>query len=326
MSEQNSTSPEIVGASAPMGEIFQTVQRVSRSLATVLLRGESGTGKELLARAIHQHSPRSGQFVAINCGAVPEGLLESELFGHEQGAFSGALRRRVGRFEQAAGGTLFLDEVGDLPVAVQVKLLRVLQERSFERVGGNEPIKADVRIVAATHRDLEAAVAQGSFREDLYWRLNVVPIALPPLRERREDLPLLIEHFLTRYNRENQKQVRLLPGLLELMGRYDWPGNIRELQNCIERIVVLADSEEVGLREIPKSIQGYFQDMRQVSAARPAASLKENLASLERERIKGALEKSGWVQARAARSLGITPRQIAYKMIKYGLQPPSDLT
>jgi len=317
---------EIIGASIPMMEIFQTLQKVSRSTATVLLRGESGTGKELLARAIHQHSPRVGPFVTINCGAIPEGVLESELFGHERGAFTGALRKRVGRFEQAQGGTIFLDEVGDLPLLMQVKLLRVLQERTFERVGGNEPIKADVRIIAATHRDLEAGISDGGFREDLYWRLNVVPISLPPLRERKEDIPLLIDHFLSKYNAENQKQVLLSTDLLELMRRYDWPGNIRELQNCIERIVVLAEGEEVGLREIPKSIQGYFQDMRQVTSAPGSASLKENLATMERERIRTALEKSGWVQAKAARSLGITPRQIAYKIIKYGLEDPATST
>jgi len=313
--------PEVIGAGTAMTEIFQTLPKISRSTATVLLRGESGTGKELLARAIHQQSPRSGPFVTINCGAIPEGLLESELFGHERGAFTGAIQKRIGRFEQAAGGTIFLDEIGDLPLPMQVKLLRVLQEKTFERVGGNEQIKADVRIVAATHRDLETDVAEGRFREDLYWRLNVVPISLPPLRERKEDLPLLIDYFLSKYNSENQRGVHLSGGLLQLMQRYHWPGNIRELQNCVERIVVLAENDEVGLQEIPTGIKGYFQDIHQVSSSREHASLKENLATLERDRIKAALEKSGWVQARAARLLGITPRQISYKILKYRLQP-----
>jgi Nif-specific regulatory protein len=309
-----------------MREILQTVAKVSRSMATVLLRGESGTGKGLLAKAIHQQSPRAlGRFITVNCAAIPEGIIESELFGHEKGAFTGALRKREGRFEQAQGGTIFLDEVGDLPPLMQVRLLRVLQERTFERVGGNEPIKSDVRVIAATHRDLERGIEEGAFRDDLYWRLNVVPIFLPPLRERKEDLPLLIDYFLERYNLENQKRVRLSPELRDLMRRYDWPGNIRELQNCIERIVVLAEEEFVGLKEIPSPIQAYFQDMRQVASSRAAGSLKDNLATLERERILAALEKSAWVQAKAARLLGITPRQIAYKIMKYRLQPPGDV-
>jgi Nif-specific regulatory protein len=326
MSEPVVSHPDIIGVSPAMVEIFRTMEKASRSMATLLLRGESGTGKGLLARAIHQQSPRgSGPFVTVNCAAIPEGIIESELFGHERGAFTGAVRKRQGRFEQAQGGTIFLDEVGDLPPLMQVKLLRILQERTFERVGSNEPIKADIRVIAATHRDLESGVADGTFREDLYWRLNVVPILLPPLRERKEDLPLLIDYFLSRYNRENQKQVRLSPELRRLMLNYHWPGNIRELQNCIERTVVLAENEPIGLKAIPAPIQGYFHDMKQVTSSRRVGSLKENLENLERERILAALEKSAWVQAKAARLLGITPRQISYKIVKYRLYPPDHL-
>jgi Nif-specific regulatory protein len=322
MSEPVTFHQEIIAVSPAMVEIFRTMAKASRSMATLLLRGESGTGKGMLARAIHQQSPRaSGPFVTVNCAAIPEGIIESELFGHERGAFTGAVRKRQGKFEQGQGGTIFLDEIGDLPPLTQVKLLRVLQEKTFERVGGNEPINVDVRVIAATHRDLENGVEEGTFREDLYWRLNVVPIFLPPLRERKEDLPLLIDHFLSRYNRENQKQVRLSPELRRLMLSYHWPGNIRELQNCIERIVVLAENEPVGLKEIPPPIQGYFHDMKQVTSSRRTGSLKENLETLERERILAALEKSAWVQAKAARLLGITPRQISYKILKYHLHP-----
>ncbi|MBI4402166.1 MAG: sigma 54-interacting transcriptional regulator [Nitrospirae bacterium] len=321
----------LVGHSAAVQQVYQAIERVSHSQATVLLRGESGTGKELVAKAIHLEGPRAdGPFIRLHCAAVTETLLESELFGHERGAFTGAVETRKGRFELADGGTLFLDEIGDVPLAIQVKLLRVLQDKCFERVGGSRLVMVDVRVISATHRDLEAMVRAGEFREDLYYRLNVVPIALPPLREREGDIPLLIEHFLARFNRENRRQVRLGHDLLALMGRYHWPGNVRELQNCVERLVVMADSDHdlVTFETIPPSLRGYFADMRQVTGADQGKGGKEraegqplgaSLQAIERQRLLDALERVGWVQARAARALGLTPRQVAYKMRKYGI-------
>ena len=321
----------LVGRSEAMKQVYQAIRRVSESQATVLLRGESGTGKELAAKAIHVQGTRAkAPFVRLHCAALTETLLESELFGHERGAFTGAVETRKGRFELADGGTLFLDEIGDIPPSTQVKLLRVLQEKCFERVGGGRPIAVDVRVISATHRDLEAMVRTGSFREDLYYRLNVVPITLPPLREREGDIPLLIEHFLARFNKENRRQVRLSRDLLVLMGRYHWPGNVRELQNCVERLVVMAEQERVAWDNIPPSLRGYFADMKQVtSVPREAASergreaepLGASLQEIERRRLLEALERSGWVQAKAARALGLTPRQVAYKVRKYEIGP-----
>lgn len=323
--------PSLVGQSVAMGQVYQAIRRVSDSQATVLLRGESGTGKELVAKAIHLEGPKAkGPFVQLHCAAVTETLLESELFGHERGAFTGAVDTRKGRFELADGGTLFLDEIGDIPPATQVKLLRVLQDKCFERVGGSRPLTVDVRVISATHRDLEAMVQAESFREDLYYRLNVVPITLPPLREREGDVPLLIEHFLSRFNRENRRQVRLGRDLLALMGRYHWPGNVRELQNCVERLVVMADADHdlVTFETIPPSLRGYFTDMRQVTGGEFGRGRKErqegqplsaSLQAIEQQRLLDALERVGWVQARAARALGLTPRQVAYKMRKYGI-------
>lgn len=320
----------LVGQSHAMAEVCEAIRRVSESQATVLLRGESGTGKELVAKAIHVESARAGRpFIRLHCAAVTESLLESELFGHERGAFTGAVEQRKGRFELADGGTLFLDEVGDIPPAVQVKLLRVLQDKCFERVGGSRPVAVDVRLISATHRDLEAMVRAGSFREDLYYRLNVVPLTLPPLRDRTGDIPLLIEHFLARFNRENRRDVRLGKDLLALMARYHWPGNVRELQNCIERLVVMADpgAVTVTVDTIPTSLQGYFSDMQQVTGGggvehrrKSEMGLDESVEELERRRLLDALERAGWVQTRAARALGITARQVAYKMKKYGIK------
>jgi len=320
----------LVGQSGAMAEVYEAIRRVSESQATVLLRGESGTGKELVAKAIHLESARAGRpFIRLHCAAVTESLLESELFGHERGAFTGAVEQRKGRFELADGGTLFLDEVGDIPPAVQVKLLRVLQDKCFERVGGSRPVAVDVRLISATHRDLEAMVRAGSFREDLYYRLNVVPLTLPPLRDRTGDIPLLIEHFLARFNRENRRDVRLGKDLLALMARYHWPGNVRELQNCIERLVVMADPGAAGVTTdtIPTSLQGYFSDMQQVTGGgsgehrrKSEMGLDESVGELERRRLLDALERAGWVQTRAARALGITARQVAYKMKKYGIK------
>ncbi len=329
---QESGFASLVGKSPAMLEVYQAIRRVSHSQATVLLRGESGTGKELVAKAIHVEGPRAGgPFIRLHCAALTETLLESELFGHERGAFTGAVETRKGRFEQADGGTLFLDEIGDIPLTTQVKLLRVLQERCFERVGGNQSISVDVRVIAATHRDLEAMVRSGAFREDLYYRLNVVPITLPPLRERAEDVPLLINHFLARFNRENRRQVSLGDDLLALMSSYHWPGNVRELQNCVERLVVMAERDRMTIDTVPPSLRGYFADMRHVAREERSGGtlvgkewlpLAESLQEIERQRLLEALERTGWVQARAARALGLTPRQVAYKMKKYGIRGP----
>ncbi len=318
----------LVGRSEALREVSEAIRRVSGSQATVLLRGESGTGKELVAKAIHLQSARAGgPFIRLHCAAVTESLLESELFGHERGAFTGAVEQRKGRFESADGGTLFLDEVGDIPPSVQVKLLRVLQDKCFERVGGHKRLSVDVRLISATHRDLEAMVRAGTFREDLYYRLNVVPVTLPPLRERTGDIPLLLDHFLDRFNRENGRHVRLGRALMALMTRYEWPGNIRELQNCVERLVVMTEPRAglVTLDSVPSSLRGYFADMAQVThgpGAAHGAPLGQSLRDWERARLQTALERSGWVQAKAAHALALTPRQVAYKMKKYGLCGP----
>ncbi len=314
----------IVGMSKRMGDVYDSVERVSGTRATVLLRGESGTGKELIARAIHYNSPRAeGPFIKLNCAALPETLLESELFGHEKGAFTGATQSRQGRFELADGGTLFLDEIGDIPLSTQVKLLRAIQETKFERVGGGRTIEVDVRLVAATHRDLEKMILSGEFREDLYYRLNVVPIFLPPLRERKEDIPLLVEHFLSKFNEQNHKRVRLEPAVMEMLIKHDWPGNVRELENCIERMVVMSGSDLIRPEDAAHMTYFLFtgvQEEQQAPRTPSKDSLPRSLEQIESEQIIMALEKSGWVQARAARLLGMTPRQISYKMKKYKIQ------
>jgi Nif-specific regulatory protein len=315
----------IIGPSRVMQQLFDILRRVSGSRATLLLRGESGTGKELLAQAIHALSPRRDRpFVAVHCAALPEALLESELFGHERGAFTGAVARRHGRFELAAGGTLFLDEVGDIPLPVQAKLLRAIQGLGFERIGGQRTLRPDARILAATHRPLEEMVRRGQFREDLYYRLNVVPIVVPPLRERWEDVPLLLEHFLQRFNREHGKAVTVSPAAMEVLTAYHWPGNVRELEHCLERLVLLTAQPVIT----PDAIDAlaHLLDLPQeqaASAPEPASpSLPRSIEELERAKVVEALERSGWVQARAARRLGLTPRQLSYRIKKYGLQPP----
>jgi Nif-specific regulatory protein len=322
----------IVGRNKRMCEIYEAVEQVSQTRATVLIRGESGTGKELIAHAIHYNSPRAaGPFVKVNCAALPQGLLESELFGHEKGAFTGATAAKKGRFELADGGSLFLDEIGDMPMPVQVKLLRVLQERSFERVGGTQTIAVDVRIIAATHQDLEAAIARGEFREDLYYRLNVVPLLLPPLRERREDIPLLVEHFLAKYNRENNRRVRITGRALQGLLNYDWPGNVRELENCLERMVIMTRRRLILPEDLPLPVEAGEAEpsdtrrrRRVVSPTRDAtrASSPDGVSSLrevERQQIIQALSRTNGVQARAAALLGITPRQLAYRLRKYAI-------
>lgn len=278
---------EIVGSSPALQSALTRVAKVAPTESTVLITGETGTGKELVARAIHKRSQRSSRaFVSVNCAAIPRDLIASELFGHEKGAFTGATQRRLGRFESAEGGTIFLDEVGELPAETQIALLRVLQEREFQRVGGNEPLKADARVVAATNRDLQAAIAEGKFREDLFYRLNVFPIEVPPLRERREDIPLLVEYFVDRYASKAGKAIKSInKNTMEMLQAYSWPGNIRELQNVIERSVIICDSENLSVDESWLA--------RRATAAQPGIQpLSKTLATQEREMIEAALAES----------------------------------
>ena len=305
----------IIGESGRMQEVLSLVRRVAESDATVLIQGESGTGKELIAKAIHYASPRAGApLVSVNCAALPETLLESELFGHEKGAFTGAVSSRKGRFERADGGSLFLDEIGDLPLHLQVKLLRVLQEREFERVGSSRPIAINVRLLAATHRDLEALVRAGRFRDDLYYRINVVTISLPPLRERREDIPLLLDRFVEKFASQNGKRINgVTREAREALLRYDYPGNVRELENLVERAVVLTRDEVIGLEDLPLSVK---ETERVVS---DGPSLPAVVEGLERRMIREALTRADGVQTRAAEMLGISERVLRYKLKKYGL-------
>jgi len=287
--DKTSMFEEIVGVSPALNAVLARVAKVAPTDSTVLVTGETGTGKELIARAIHKRSRRSSRaFVGVNCAAVPRDLIASELFGHEKGAFTGATQRRLGRFELAEGGTIFLDEIGELPPETQVALLRVLQEREFERVGGNAIIRAEVRVIAATNRDLEAAVAEGTFRSDLYYRLNVFPIEIPPLRERKEDIPLLVEYFIDRYARKAGRTIRRMnKRSLELLQAYPWPGNIRELQNVIERSVIVCESENFSIDESWLSRQSWAAE----SKGRAELSLK--VAAQEKEMIESALKESG---------------------------------
>jgi len=308
----------ILTASGKMEEALNLVGRVAPSQATVLILGESGTGKELFARAIHYAGPRAGKpLVKVNCAALPENLLESELFGHEKGAFTGAVARRVGRFEQADGGSIFLDEIGDLSPALQSKLLRVLQEKEIERVGSNQTIKIDVRVIAATNRNLEEAIRKGAFREDLYYRLNVVTLSLPPLRERKEDIPILLDHFLKKYSRENKNEVAsMTKEVRDLLLQYEYPGNVRELENIIERAVVLCRGDTLTIQDLPLNLRESKRDIPP-EKSREAGNLPETLENLERQLILRALERSGGIQTRAAEGLGINERVLRYKMKKY---------
>ena len=306
----------VIGESGQMQEVLDLVRRVAPSDATVLLRGESGTGKELIAKAIHYASPRrNGPLVKVNCAALPETLLESELFGHEKGAFTGAFAMRKGRFEIADKGTLFLDEIGDLPAHLQAKLLRVLQEKEFERVGSNRAITSDVRIITATHGDLEQLMRDGSFREDLYYRLNVVTIILPPLRERRQDLPALIDHFLRKFAEKNGKAIQgFSHEARDALLRYDYPGNVRELENLVERAIVLTRDDVIQPGELPltiKETRAGTDDQTNLSAV---------VEGMERRMIVDALSAAGGVQTKAADSLGISERALRYKLRKYGLR------
>jgi len=349
-----------VGASKAMQQVFAEVHQVGPARSTVLLRGESGTGKEVIARAIHELSPRNGgPFVKVNCAALTETLLESELFGHEKGAFTGAAGERRGRFELANGGTLFLDEIGDISGAFQAKLLRVLQEREFERVGGNRPIKVDVRLICATNRDLEKMVADGTFRGDLYYRINVVSIFLPPLRDRREDIPPLVAHFVERYNRDNGRRLRVSAAAMRVLYNCYWPGNVRELENCIERTATMAQGELIDELNFPCFQDRCLTRMLHVGdgavrvpaevprlrhpgaepapaaprdpavpaehdnahfAVAPAGADPERKPEGERERLVWAMERSGWVQAKAARLLNISARQMGYALQKHRIE------
>jgi DNA-binding NtrC family response regulator len=297
---------DIVGREEKMLEIFELIKRVADSDATVLITGESGTGKELIARAIHQHSRRVQKpFVAVNCTAIPENLIESELFGHERGAFTGAVQRRIGKFELAHSGTLFLDEIGSMRLDMQTKLLRALQEREIERVGGERTLKVDVRIVAATNADLRELIKSHIFRDDLYYRLNVVPIHVPPLRERAADIPLLVHYFLEKYNRQFNRRVRgFSAAAMEVLQGYHWPGNVRELENIVERLVVISKYEIIQLRELPLDLQSCQEPLVE-QLDEEGYDLRKAVQQFEREYIRRVLEKTRWNQTAAARILGI---------------------
>jgi len=315
--------PNIIGKTDTMQEVFQSVMTVSKSRSTVLIRGESGTGKELIAKAIHYTGNRSkGPFIKFNCAAIPEGLLESELFGHEKGAFTGAIAAKKGRFEAAQGGTIFLDEIGDLPLVLQPKMLRVLQEHEFERVGGDRTIKVDMRVIAATSRDLEKLLSTGLFREDLYYRLNVVPIFIPPLRDRHEDVPELADYFADKFGKEAGRKIRLTQDAVMALTRYPWPGNVRELENVIERSVVMAGKNVIDAPDL-KLVPVQTRSAGAVAVGK-AEGLVGTVHDIEEKALREALVRTGWRQAAAARLLGLTPRQIGYKMQKYGIIPPDN--
>lgn len=334
----------VIGVSKAMQDVFAEVHQSAPSRATVLLRGESGTGKEVIARALHFLSPRKdAPFIKVNCAALSETLLETELFGHEKGAFTGAHAERKGRFELANGGTLFLDEIGDISPAFQAKLLRVLQEREFERVGGTRSIKVDVRLITATNRNLEDAVSKGDFRADLYYRINVVSISIPPLRERRDDIPLLVEHFLGQYNRENRRNLSISPEALNKFINCYWPGNVRELENCVERTATMTHGDVIQNVNVmcqqnkcmgqvlhvsltlkqpetsPSPEPNHTHHEAMPESGENHSHLKESPPSTERERLIWAMEQCGWVQAKAARLLNISSRQIGYALIKHNI-------
>jgi Nif-specific regulatory protein len=308
----------IIGNTNVMQEVYDLIAQVSKSEATVLIRGESGTGKELVAQAIHYNSLRAGKpFIKVNCAALPESVIESELFGHEKGAFTGAVASRKGRFELAGGGTLFLDEVGDLSPSLQIKLLRVLQEREFERVGGTETIKVDVRLIAATNIDLEQRILEGSFRQDLYYRLNVFPIHIPPLRERKTDILLLADYFVEKYSKSSYKNVRRISTpAIDMLMAYHWPGNVRELENCIERAVLLSRDDVIHGHHLPPSLQ-----TAEASGTAFKGRLETALENVEQELVLDALKSSRGNMAKAARSLGITERMMGLRINRYGIDP-----
>jgi two-component system response regulator HydG len=310
----------LVGTSDRMKAVARVVEKVSATDASVLITGESGTGKELVARAIHAASPRaSGSFIAVNCGALAETLLESELFGHERGAFTGAIRRKLGRFELADGGTLFLDEIGDIPPSLQVKLLRVLQEHTFERVGGEQTVTVDARIIAATHRSLQQEVAAGRFREDLYYRLMIVPVELPSLRERREDIPLLVDHFIAKHAPKTNPAIRGIRD--DALGRllaYHWPGNVRELENAVAQSLVFAEGDQIEVAALPANLRAQ-EEAEQLAVPKGELALPEILDELERQLILKAFRKANGVKTETARLLGVKTSALYYKLEKYGI-------
>ena len=306
----------IIGSSGPVRQMYEQMAQVASTNTTVLIRGESGTGKELIAHAIHYNSPRANKpFVKVSCAALPDSLIESELFGYEKGAFTGAEQRKKGRFELAEGGTLFLDEIGDINLTTQVKLLRVLQEREFERLGSTETIKVNVRMLAATHKDMERAIAAGTFREDLYYRLNVFPIFVPPLRERKADLLLLVDHFLEKFSREHRKSIkRISTPAIDMLMSYHWPGNVRELENTLERSVLMCDGQVVHGHHLPPSLQ-----TAEASGTVTRVSLSDAVAGFEKDLIQDALKTTRGNRAKAARLLDTTERVLNYKVHKYAI-------
>jgi DNA-binding NtrC family response regulator len=312
----------IIGKSKLMKEIFKVVKQIADSKSTALIMGDSGTGKELISRAIHYNSNRkSYPFVTINCAAIPDTLIESELFGHEKGAFTNAIERKLGRFEVAHQGTLFLDEIGELSLATQAKILRFLEEKEFNRVGGSKTIKVDVRLITATNKNLNQLIKNGSFREDLYYRINVIPIVIPPLRERKEDIPILIDHFINKFSVENNKNVKgISKEALELLMQYEWPGNVRELENLVERVIALTFNEYIQLNELPLS----FKNIPKINGLKESildgkVSFLQAEEEFEREVILDALKKTNYIQSRAAEILGISRRILKYKMDKLGI-------
>lgn len=319
-------SNTMVGKSLAIQNVFDLIDKVASSNATVLITGESGTGKELVAKAIHYTGPRKNYpFVSINCGAVPESLLESELFGHERGAFTGADTVKMGLMEVAQKGSFFLDEIYESPSPIQVKLLRVLQEKEFTRVGGTKPIKVDLRIIAATNKDLNQAVQDKVFREDLYYRLNVIPIRLPPLRERKEDIPLLLEHFINKYNLQHQRKVPIrgiAPEAVSILERYLWPGNVRELENVIERAVVLEAGDLIHVSSLPDEVRGArTKSVEAISLAmNQSVDLEETLEDIEKRMIQGALDKADGVIYKAAKLLNLSFRSMRYRVQKHNLK------
>lgn len=318
----------IIGQSQPMQTVFSMIRKICDEDTTVLIRGESGTGKELVAQALHYEGGRSGgPFIPVNCGAIPAELLESELFGHEKGAFTHAIRMRIGRFELADGGTVFLDEISEMSPMLQVKLLRVLQERQFERIGGTKTIESDFRVVAATNRDLENEVREGRFREDLYYRLNVIPIEMPPLRERISDIPLLAEHFVGQFNGNRKKTVRGVDAAVMVRFEgYSWPGNVRELENVIERMVILTNSTRLTVEDLPEKIPGRTSLQVQQSDRKPVVIpdagfvLSDAVADFEKGLIVQALKQTSWVKNRAAKLLNVNRTTLIEKMKRFDLK------
>lgn len=323
--QENQRLDRLIGHSSPMQHLYRIIRRVANTDSTVLITGESGTGKELIANAIHSYSDRRDMpFVPINCGAIPEELLESELFGHEKGAFTGAIKERRGRFELANKGTVFLDEIGEMSPKLQVKLLRFLQETKFQRIGGSRTIEVDVRILAATNKDLERAVAENEFREDLYYRLNVIPIQVAPLREREGDIPLLIQYFLSQHcKKKDIPQKRISRAAIESLEAYEWPGNVRELENVIERMVILTDGEEIQVHDLPKRMQIQQQvEVRKIELGEEGINLKETLEELENRLILDALQRAGGVKNKAAKLLGLNRTTLIEKMKKKQIDFP----